>query len=587
MTGRSTSWFDRGELKALFKGVRPARGRRARPRECRRRRLRVRADGARAPARRVRRALRAAGRPPSPPAEPPSDDAPARARRPREAGAECRWRVRPRLPDARADTSADPGRRRPLRGAPRRRPTPATGGRPRSGQPDRSTTPPAGPDRSGGGATRRPARVPAPPTPDPTSEALWRQSEALLHLARGQAATQALEERLWEITETAASVLSLARASVWTFETRSAPASPAPISTPRSRDAHESGQAAVRPRLPALLRGPAQRAADRGPRREGRSAHARARGRRPRALPGAHRGPGVRGGAPGGGGATRARRLAPSLRAPRGALRRLPRRPLPASPSRPRSAGSRRRWPGWARSACAPSATPWPSCRGASPWPAAVSRACSSEVTEAAVRVLRAGARQRLGLGPRLQEPLLSRRLRTSAAARHDRGAEIDRGAGAPLLRDARGRGRGSPPPTPARSLGWPSCVRERPRALRASAPASRRRSTSWARLAGVLWCERAGSPRSWLADEERFAEALAGFVALEHRDQRAASHRERAAPGPRGPRPHGAAGSRRKRRRGTVTRSERPRRLRRGPGRRIGMSSRLVHHWVRTQHLL
>jgi GAF domain-containing protein len=29
------------------------------------------------------------------------------------------------------------------------------------------------------------------------------------------------------------------------------------------------------------------------------------------------------------------------------------------------------------------------------------------------------------------------------------------------------------------------------------------------------VWCERAGSPRAWLADEERFAEALAGFVAL------------------------------------------------------------------------
>ena len=34
-------------------------------------------------------------------------------------------------------------------------------------------------------------------------------------------------------------------------------------------------------------------------------------------------------------------------------------------------------------------------------------------------------------------------------------------------------------------------------------------------RLAGVLWCERAGAPRAWLADEERFVEALAGFVAL------------------------------------------------------------------------
>jgi GAF domain-containing protein len=33
--------------------------------------------------------------------------------------------------------------------------------------------------------------------------------------------------------------------------------------------------------------------------------------------------------------------------------------------------------------------------------------------------------------------------------------------------------------------------------------------------LAGVIWCERAGPPRAWLTDEERFVEALAGFVAL------------------------------------------------------------------------
>ena len=46
-------------------------------------------------------------------------------------------------------------------------------------------------------------------------------------------------------------------------------------------------------------------------------------------------------------------------------------------------------------------------------------------------------------------------------------------------------------------------------------APGSRRPCTSWAAWRASLWCERAGAPRSWLADEERFAEALAGFVAL------------------------------------------------------------------------
>jgi GAF domain-containing protein len=34
-------------------------------------------------------------------------------------------------------------------------------------------------------------------------------------------------------------------------------------------------------------------------------------------------------------------------------------------------------------------------------------------------------------------------------------------------------------------------------------------------RLAGRLWVERADTPRAWLEDEERFAEALAGLVAL------------------------------------------------------------------------
>jgi GAF domain-containing protein len=63
-----------------------------------------------------------------------------------------------------------------------------------------------------------PAPEPEAPPLDPAAELTLRQAESLLRLARGQASRQALGERLWEITEAAADVLQVARASVWTFD---------------------------------------------------------------------------------------------------------------------------------------------------------------------------------------------------------------------------------------------------------------------------------------------------------------------------------------------------------------------------------
>jgi len=134
------------------------------------------------------------------------------------------------------------------------------------------------------------------------------------------------------------------------------------------------------------------------------------------------------------------------------------------------------------------------------------------EVTEAATRVLRLERASVWVYAPDYQS-LFCLDAFERAAARHGRGAEIagDRApryfeslkAGGRLsLTDAREEprlaelvGEGHVPPGISSRLEVPIHL--------------------VGRLAGVFWCERAGSPRSWLADEERFAEALAGFVAL------------------------------------------------------------------------
>ena len=246
MKGRSTSWFDRGQLKALFKGVRPARPGVAEEE--------APADEAMGERRRGlgRRTLRRAGR-----AGPGAcRRRPSTFRGPSPAGKGPR--VRPRPPGASVPEEAPPSDGGPAAIATASEPDrePAVTREPGPVQEDLVASPPetqaAAPERGGAGrraradaapASRCPAgRAPAGADTDLASESLWRQSEAILHLARGQAATQALEERLWEITETAASVLSLARASVWTFEDEERTRLHCADFYFAVRDVHESGQ---------------------------------------------------------------------------------------------------------------------------------------------------------------------------------------------------------------------------------------------------------------------------------------------------------------------------------------------------------
>jgi GAF domain-containing protein len=134
------------------------------------------------------------------------------------------------------------------------------------------------------------------------------------------------------------------------------------------------------------------------------------------------------------------------------------------------------------------------------------------EVTEAAVRVMRVERASVWVYAPDYKSVFCLDAF-DRGASHHDRGAEITEEAapayfealrtGAPLVTtDARADARLA---DLVRSGVIPSGF-----SARLEAPVH-----LVGRLAGGLWCERTGVPRAWLADEERFAEALAGFVAL------------------------------------------------------------------------
>ena len=174
MTGRSTSWFDRDELKALFKGVRPAR-----PRE-------PASEAEETPPSHEAREPLPVGRARSPSRPPPV--APPRRSAAAEASFEPPTRRRPtqRPPTAapvpsRARDKA--GRRREDR---RESPPPRLRGgrrpRLRGRHPAvRAAEPPAAAPRAA--PVARPGRLAAT---DPASESLWRQSEALLTSPAGR-----------------------------------------------------------------------------------------------------------------------------------------------------------------------------------------------------------------------------------------------------------------------------------------------------------------------------------------------------------------------------------------------------------------
>jgi GAF domain-containing protein len=364
-----------------------------------------------------------------------------------------------------------------------------------------------------------PADPPPPPSPLPaaseaaelTSESLWRQSEAILHLARGQAATQALEERLWEITETAASVLSLARASVWTFEDEERTRLLCADFYSAVRDVHESGQAQASRDYPLYF--------------------AALHSERPIVAHDAKADPRTRELQGGSLVASQSRIEAPIFVA--GRLTGVLRLEHDGSPRRfehheERFASSLGDLAGLALEAQerrlkeAVARVGEERVRAQRDALAELSRSEAltrgqlsgvlHEVTEAATRVLRLERTSVWVYAPDYRS-LFCLDAFEKAAARHSRGAEIaaERApvyfdsllAGGRLsLTDAREEPRlaelvaeGHVPPGIAARLEVPIHL--------------------LGRLAGVLWCERAGTPRSWLADEERFAEALAGFVAL------------------------------------------------------------------------
>ena len=512
MTGRSTSWFDRGQLKALFKGVRPARPAvpETEPPE---------AEPPLEPP-----LVREPAPPPiaEPAARAPSDDAPATDEGPREAG-KVEARAHAREP-AVESTSAGEKESSPaaIEIETPVAPEPASAREADAGPPEGQalrpenqaathTAPPAPPPVAAPlPPAPAPVPPPAPPTPDPISEELWRQSEALLHLARGQAATQALEERLWEITETAAAVLSLARASVWTFDDERTRLTCSDFYS-AARDAHESGQAQSARDYPLYF------AALHSERPI--VAHDAKADPRTRELVG-HAGP----------------PLQSRIEAPVFVAGRL------AGVVRLEHEGSSRRFEhhherfaasladlcGLALEAQerrlkeAVAKVGEERVRAQRDALAELSRGESlargrvegllHEVTESGVRVLRA-ERCSVWVWAPDYKSLFCLDAYDRAAARHDRGAEMTEERAPRYFEALRSGGR----------LVTPD-ARQDPRlaellrdglvppgiSARLEAPVHLVGS-----LAGVLWCERAGSPRSWLADEERFVEALAGFVAL------------------------------------------------------------------------
>ena len=356
-----------------------------------------------------------------------------------------------------------------------------------------------------------PAPVVAPPPgPDPASEALWRQSEALLDLARGQAAAQALEERLWEITETAASVLSLARASVWTFDEERTRLTCADFYS-AIKDAHESGQAQSARDFPLYF-------AALHSERPIVAHDARADVRTRELLGG---GPAV----------AQARIEAPVFVA--GRLAGVVRLEHEGSPRRfehheERFASSLADLSGLALEAQerrlkeAVARVGEERVRAQRDALAELSRGEAlargqiegvlHEVTEAAARVLRVERASVWVYAPDYKS-LFCLDAFDRAAARHERGTELTQEAAPAYFEALRAGGRlvTTDARTDARLaelvLGGivPPGI-----SARLEAPVH-----LVGRLAGTLWCERAGAPRSWLADEERFAEALAGFVAL------------------------------------------------------------------------
>jgi GAF domain-containing protein len=525
MTGRSTSWFDRGELKALFKGVRPPRP--AVPEtELPEAEPPLESPPVREPE---------LSPPTEPPAASPSDDYPGLDEAPREAERiEARahvgeWAMEPASALERESSPTTTEVQTPVALEPVPEATPAPMPTPEADvRPPGDDTP--GPEGLAAADTAPPAPAPvaappplpapvaaplpvatlAPPAPDPISEELWRQSEALLHLARGQAATQALEERLWEITETAAAVLSLARASVWTFDDERTRLTCSDFYS-AARDAHESGQAQSARDYPLYF---AALHSERSIVAHDAKADPRTRELAAASAP-----------------VTEARIEAPVFVA--GRLAGVVRLEHEGSPRRfehheERFAASLADLCGLALEAQerrlkeAVAKVGEERVRAQRDALAELSRSESlargrvdgllHEVTETAVRVLRA-ERCSVWVWAPDYKSLFCLDAYERAAARHHRGAEMTEERAPRYFEALRSGGR----------LATPD-ARQDPRlaellrdglvppgiSARLEAPIH-----LVGLLAGVLWCERAGSPRSWLADEERFVEALAGFVAL------------------------------------------------------------------------
>ena len=462
MTGRSTSWFDRDELKALFKGVRPARA----PEPARDADEEVGVSTLRSPVREME-------------PEPSSADVAPLAPEPVGAAPEAPLLTpSAQSPQAVVDAAETMAPLRPPE-AP-------------------ADIPPAAPV------------VAAPAGPDPASEALWRQSEALLDLARGQAAAQALEERLWEITETAASVLSLARASVWTFDEERTRITCADFYS-AIKDAHESGQAQFARDFPLYF--------------------AALHSERPIVAHDARADPRTRELLGSGPAVAQARIEAPIFVA--GRLSGVVRLEHEGSPRRfehheERFASSLADLAGLALEAQerrlkeAVARVGEERVRAQRDALAELSRGEAlargqiegvlHEVTEAAVRVLRVERASVWVYAPDYKS-LFCLDAFDRAAARHDRGTELTEEA-APAYFEALRTG-GRLVTTDARTdvrLAelLQSGIVPPGISARFEAPVH-----LVGRLAGALWCERAGAPRTWLSDEERFAEALAGFVAL------------------------------------------------------------------------
>jgi GAF domain-containing protein len=134
------------------------------------------------------------------------------------------------------------------------------------------------------------------------------------------------------------------------------------------------------------------------------------------------------------------------------------------------------------------------------------------EVTETAARVMRVERASVWVYAPDYKS-LFCLDAFDRAAARHERGAEITEEAAPAYFEALRAGG-----PIVTTDVPGDSRLADLVKSGIVPAGISARLEAPVhlvGRLAGGLWCERGGVPRPWLADEERFAEALAGFVAL------------------------------------------------------------------------